>query len=35
MKELKNRIDFLIQNSNGDKRIIEAIKNDKVENEFE
>lgn len=29
MKELKNRIDFLIQNSNGDKRIIEAIKNDK------
>ncbi|MCQ2604844.1 MAG: restriction endonuclease subunit M [Spirochaetia bacterium] len=29
MKELKNRIDFLIQNSNGDKHIIEAIKNDK------
>ena len=29
MKELKNKIDSLIQNSNGDKRIIEAIKNDK------
>lgn len=29
MKELKNRIDFLIQNSNGDKHIIEAIKKDK------